>query len=206
MNTGIYEIVNTVNGKRYVGSSVNLRKRWDGHRFKLRKGAHHSPYMQASWNKYGEASFVFRPLLICDQANLLVYEQILIDGMRPEFNVLQTAGSRLGAKSSKETRDRLSRAVMGHSFNAGIPKTAEHKAKLSAARTGVPNEKNRGNKSRTGMKTDPEIVARQVASLKATWAARKAAGLKPNPEACAKQAESLRVTWARKKAAYAAKD
>ena len=29
--SGIYEILNTVNGKRYIGSAKNFSKRWWGH-------------------------------------------------------------------------------------------------------------------------------------------------------------------------------
>jgi group I intron endonuclease len=55
----IYRIRNVVNGKFYVGSTVNTRERFRTHRNKLRRGAHHTPHLQAAWNKYGEECFVF---------------------------------------------------------------------------------------------------------------------------------------------------
>ena len=55
----IYKIVNTVNGKFYVGSTTNTRERFRTHRKRLRAGRHHCPHLQAAWNKYGEKSFVF---------------------------------------------------------------------------------------------------------------------------------------------------
>lgn len=47
-------IVNTNNGKRYIGSSLNIRKRLWEHRANLRHNKHCNPHLQASWNRYGE--------------------------------------------------------------------------------------------------------------------------------------------------------
>lgn len=33
--SGIYEITNLINGKRYVGSAVNMYRRWYAHRWHL---------------------------------------------------------------------------------------------------------------------------------------------------------------------------
>jgi len=55
----VYEIRNTVSGKFYIGSSANLYERWRTHKNKLRAGTHPNPKLQASWNKHGEAAFVF---------------------------------------------------------------------------------------------------------------------------------------------------
>lgn len=56
----IYWIKNTLNGKFYVGSTVQRYVRWKTHRTKLRAGTHHCAHLQAAWNKYGEASFEFK--------------------------------------------------------------------------------------------------------------------------------------------------
>lgn len=55
----IYKIINTVNGKFYVGSTTNTQERFRIHRSRLRRGRHHSPHLQAAWIKYGEQAFVF---------------------------------------------------------------------------------------------------------------------------------------------------
>ena len=55
----IYKIINTTNGKFYVGSTTNTQERFRTHRNRLRKGRHHSKHLQAAWNKYGEKVFVF---------------------------------------------------------------------------------------------------------------------------------------------------
>ena len=64
---GIYSITNTENGKRYIGSSVNIPKRWNLHRWRLDKGEHHSPHLQNSWKKRGAEAFKFEVLLKCDR-------------------------------------------------------------------------------------------------------------------------------------------
>lgn len=55
----VYKIRNVVNQKFYVGSTTNMYERTRNHRKRLRRGRHHSPYLQAAWNKYGEECFVF---------------------------------------------------------------------------------------------------------------------------------------------------
>lgn len=56
---GIYEILNTVNGKRYIGYSENILKRWDNHKYKLRREESCSPHLQSAWCVYGEVAFAF---------------------------------------------------------------------------------------------------------------------------------------------------
>lgn len=128
--SGIYRIVNTINGKQYIGSSVDVEKRWNVHRCSFRKNKHHSPYLQKSWNKYGEDSFVFEIILDVENKNdLIAWEQIWINALKPEYNVLPTAGSSLGAKHSDKTKARMSAAKRQMSD--------ETKAKMSAAKKGI---------------------------------------------------------------------
>lgn len=56
---GIYKILNTVNGKIYIGSSVNLRKRLYEHRRLLRLSKHENYHLQNAFTKYGEQNFKF---------------------------------------------------------------------------------------------------------------------------------------------------
>lgn len=59
IKSGIYCIMNTVNGKKYVGSSIDISSRWTSHRHDLKRGIHSNVHLQKSWDKYGENSFVF---------------------------------------------------------------------------------------------------------------------------------------------------
>lgn len=67
----IYRIRNTTNDKFYVGSTVNTKTRFTTHRSRLRRGKHHSAYLQAAWNKHGEANFAFEVLEELEDAALL---------------------------------------------------------------------------------------------------------------------------------------
>ena len=62
---GIYKITNTVNGKIYIGSAVDLSRRKRDHFWSLRKGTHCNAYLQKSFNKYGENNFSFEVLSTC---------------------------------------------------------------------------------------------------------------------------------------------
>ena len=62
MNSGIYIIKNTINGKFYIGSAVNIKTRWSQHRHQLKHNKHGNRYLQRSWNKHGTENFVFEVL------------------------------------------------------------------------------------------------------------------------------------------------
>jgi len=56
-SSGIYRIVNRINGKFYIGSAANLKGRKKNHFEKLNANVHPSKHLQASWNKYGRDAF-----------------------------------------------------------------------------------------------------------------------------------------------------
>ena len=58
-NSGVYMIINNVNLKVYVGSSVELNKRKIKHFSQLKNNTHHNRYLQNSYNKYGKENFSF---------------------------------------------------------------------------------------------------------------------------------------------------
>lgn len=53
MEAGVYVIKNNVNGKQYVGSSIDLHMRRIQHFSKLRCGKHINSHLQNAYNKYG---------------------------------------------------------------------------------------------------------------------------------------------------------
>ncbi len=129
---GIYEIVNTTNGKRYTGSAVDMPAREIGHWSMLRGNYHHSRHLQNAWNKHGEDAFEFRVLFYCDPIKEIMvdeFEQRAID-QKSEYNICKVAGSTLGVICTDETRAKISAAKKGHKH------TAEMNAKKSAAQMG----------------------------------------------------------------------
>lgn len=76
---GIYKILNIKTNKIYIGSSNNIRIRWTRHKHELRKGIHPNPYLQNSFNKYGEGIFVYTIIEETKESRLLSREQYWID-------------------------------------------------------------------------------------------------------------------------------
>lgn len=81
---GIYMIKNEINGKVYIGSSVNLRARWNTHRTLLNTNHHKNRNLQAAWNEFGESSFVFIVIELVKQKEALSsFEQKWMDHYSP---------------------------------------------------------------------------------------------------------------------------
>lgn len=147
MDSGVYKILNIITGDYYIGSSKSLKNRWRNHKWHLNKKSHHNNYLQNAWNKYGDASFVFQILEMCDDKKevLLAREQYFIDALKPQYNILDKAGSRLGYKLSPEaveqmrkrasnisdeTRKKMSDAAKGRKLSE------DHKSKISSSLKG----------------------------------------------------------------------
>lgn len=105
--SGIYILTNSVNGKRYIGSSNNIRKRLWKHRSLLRHNKHENPYLQNAWNKYGEDMFAFAVIETCETDVLLEREQYYIDTLKPEYNIdVSTTHDHLNPETIEKMRKR----------------------------------------------------------------------------------------------------
>lgn len=124
-NCGVYIIRNIVNNNIYIGSSVNIKKRFCQHRNSLRKNKHHNKYLQHSWNKYGEENFEFvviehhsYPEKILGRENkcMLLYN--------PEYNI--TRVNKEGRFIlSEETKKKISKSNKGKSHGVKGQKISE---------------------------------------------------------------------------------
>lgn len=95
---GVYQITCIVNGKIYVGSSVNMRVRWTRHRLRLTDGRHPNPHLQAAWDKYGQTAFYCSVLQFTEPSERLWIEQEWLDrtnctDRRVGYNIYKVAGS-----------------------------------------------------------------------------------------------------------------
>lgn len=107
MLSGIYKIENTINGKFYIGSAVDLKEREYEHFRRLFKNNHCNILLQNSFNKYKKESFIFEILEFCDKKDLILKEQYYIDSLNPIFNICKIAGNRLGVKHKEESKEKL---------------------------------------------------------------------------------------------------
>lgn len=71
MACGIYKIENLVDGKIYIGSSMDLQNREYKHFWMLNKNIHDNKHLQNSYNKIGQDNFKFEVIEECDY-NLLI--------------------------------------------------------------------------------------------------------------------------------------
>lgn len=112
IKTGVYKITYLRDPSIfYVGSaatSLDARKR--EHISLLNRNKHHSKYLQRLWNKYGQESFKFEIITLCLPYDCIKYEQYWIDKSKPILNTCKIAGSTLGIKHTKESKEKLKKA------------------------------------------------------------------------------------------------
>jgi len=107
--SGIYKIINLVNDKIYIGSSVNLKQRKSEHFRTLREKSHKNQYLQSTFNKYGIDNFKFEVVEYVNDINKLIkreqyYLDIYFDKQNKCYNISPTAGSPLGVKYNDEMK------------------------------------------------------------------------------------------------------
>lgn len=162
--TGIYKITNKLNNKIYVGSGIDIKNRWNLHKFKLKNNKHHSIKLQRSYNKHGIDHFIFEVLEYCSKDVLIEREQYWIDTLNSYnkgYNCNPIAGSCLGSKRTQKTKNKISKAKLGlkrdeitkkkisetmkgknsgrPSWNSGKKISKEHKEKISKSLSGSKN-------------------------------------------------------------------
>lgn len=176
--SGIYAITNKVNGKKYIGSSINIAKRWRCHVSNLRSGKHGSRRLQNAWDKYGAESFEFSVLeYVPEHARLIAREQEWIDsaGCAKEngYNSRKSADSNLGAKWSDESKRRLSMAKIGaeSTYKAIAMANAARIEKIALNKAAGVKHYNSGRK-----KSKEQLEAQGLAQRKANLA-RELAGI-----------------------------
>lgn len=109
--SGIYCIENITNHKTYIGSSKNIYQRLLKHFALLRHNKHQNAHLQNAWNKYGENSFMWFILELCDSKELTEKEQYCIDLFGAEYNITRIIERNILSRESRikqgETRRRL---------------------------------------------------------------------------------------------------
>jgi len=178
MLSGVYEIVHTTTQRSYIGSSVHIPTRWRRHKVALNRGVHHSTYLQNTWRKYGEQAFTFKVLVICDVKTSRLYEQRLLDSVKPVFNMSCSAVSpvRTGQKLPREWANKVANSVRAR-YQQGFK--VAHPPRSTALRLLIgQTSKNKWADSETRYKIQAAIraamtpleLAARSARTKALWA------------------------------------
>lgn len=116
---GVYKILNTVTEKFYIGSSVDVEKRWATHRSELNAHSHNNSYLQNAWNKYGEDSFTF--ILIEEVSDVSILREredyylklTKCTDHSVGYNLLDSTNIGFGVSASAEIRKKISDACKG---------------------------------------------------------------------------------------------
>lgn len=115
----------------YIGSAVNLSKRWPNHLSDLKINKHGNSKLQHAYNKYGKNNFEFRVLRVVeDKKDLVKIEQFYLDMYKPYYNICKTAGSCLGIRRTEKAKKNMSNA------RKGMKLSEEHKRKIGEALKG----------------------------------------------------------------------
>lgn len=154
---GIYIITNLVNGKRYIGQSVDIKKRFYAHRCISHETNVH---LKRALAKYGKENFKYEILEECSIEELDEKEIYYIKTLKPEYNV--SLGGQYGMKKypesvraviSKKAKEQWERKtdeekayiiqhnLNSHVWNKGKHLSGETKEKLRQANLGKKQSK-----------------------------------------------------------------
>lgn len=157
--SGIYKIINRVNGKYYVGSSKNILSRWKSHRYELSHNCHKNVRLQNDYNRGDTFEYMIIESITLNDidrcmkmygvmnklrrveyyiknnmmlpAILLIAEQLYLDiaKQQPDTNYQQCYQAD-GGELSDESRKKISESLKGRVFSD------QHRAKIGEANKG----------------------------------------------------------------------
>ena len=179
--SGIYKIENKVNGKKYIGSSIDIIDRWSRHKNKLNSQNHYNDHLQNAWNKYGAENFFFT--ILEDQVEeerlipredrwMTAYESLKKNkgyNLKPASRgaIMSKANKGktpwLGKRHSKETKQKISKANKGKAPWLGKKHSEESKIKMSKMAQGRRHSEEAKRKiSEAGKKRWARIKAKNI--------------------------------------------
>lgn len=85
--SGVYQIINTITGDCYIGSSVDLERRKQQHFRESVWRDKPNKQLYKDMKQYGKDNFLFKPIQLCDPEELKKYEQIAIEKYNPQYNI-----------------------------------------------------------------------------------------------------------------------
>lgn len=187
---GIYKITCVPNGKIYIGSSVDVHRRWGLHRTHLNTGKHNNKYLLRSFQKYGKDSFMWEIIEECTQDVLWEKEQYYLDTLQP-FNEKGYNSARVvkapmtGKKHTLEDRQKMSHVQKARNYkhteewkaanslrHKGKKRSAEWRANLQSKIKGKPKSKEHKAKVRE-FQSSPEMIEIKSKRMEKIWAERR---------------------------------
>lgn len=135
---GVYKISCSINSKIYIGSSINIYKRWFNHRYELNNNKHHTKHLQNAWNKYGKDYFTFEIVEKIEDISILIgREQYWMDHYKSYdpvygFNSNSKAEGNHTRKWTEKQREKYSKSRKGKPASEALQKALNNSRKIGS--------------------------------------------------------------------------
>lgn len=192
----LYKITNKINGKIYIGQTVQPQKRWSQHKRHSRKP---NQIVHHAINKYGAENFKFEVIAMCkswDDANdietelVSQYQSLVPEGYNvalgginaPKSEEWKAAWKKWQQSLSEEEWAKINKKRSEATYNQieknghpcfGQKRTEEQRAKMSAAQQAkdfeaiyTPEVREKMSESHKGIKQSEELVNKRMAAIK----------------------------------------
>jgi len=130
---GIYKITNLLDGKIYVGQTINYNKRKTSHFAYLKNGKHHNKHLQNAFNVYGVDVFQIELICECESKELDALERHFIKelkSMEKSSGYNMMTGGQIYRQFSQEVKEKMSIARKGVKFSE------QHKLRIGESQKG----------------------------------------------------------------------
>lgn len=115
--SGVYRIVNKINGKYYIGSSIDIDKRWKYHLSESKQNRYKYPLYNAI-RKYGKDNFILEVIQQCDISDLEYIEQTYLDkhvGNKTCYNISNSVFAPMrGRTHTTATKTKISKTKLNN--------------------------------------------------------------------------------------------
>ena len=147
LKSGVYKIINKLNGRTYYGSAKEFKRRSKQHAKSLEAGKHYNKFLQADFNTCGTDVFVFEVVEVIegDKGARLLVEQRYLDAYQGSNDICYnlrkdaTTGDGCWSKDPEETRRKMSEAAKERWQNEEHRKAVSQKnSQASKAQWSVP--------------------------------------------------------------------
>jgi len=148
LKSGIYKLINKLNGRIYIGSAQKFKDRWRSHQRLLKNNNHKNRFLQADYNKCGSDAFLFEIIELTDDKSkkerLLIEEKWIekyYDSGENCYNLSINAISREGCpdKNKQETKIRKIKAGLRNMEDPEFRRKSIESLRLNLLNNGPPN-------------------------------------------------------------------
>jgi group I intron endonuclease len=142
MTIGLYKITLKINGMCYIGSSINIEKRFKQHLSLLNNNHHTNIYLQRAWNKYGKDNFIFEIIESCEdisREDLFKKEEFLLNSSELKLFNLTKLASGGDIINNHPDKDKILKKIYIKLLERYLKMSEEERNVLSESRKGAHN-------------------------------------------------------------------